>query len=77
MAQIKIESQVVINACDKLLEYLENNPTTVKQKIVGQTDGYWDKKSAVKDIKELAEYGSTVDPVWLDHNDYKLLSEYL
>jgi len=82
MAQIKINSQKVIDACDKQIEYL------LKKGLSALSE----KVQILESIQELAEYSienPETEPIntnyvsvkqamiWLDHNDFQLLRKYL
>ncbi len=68
MAQIKLNSKVVAEACDKEIGYLLKKGLSALSEEV----------ELVESIRELAEFEEKrMQQVWIDHNDYQLLKEYL
>ena len=94
MAQIKINSKVVIEACEKALPKLKQAKEDACKNTNNVNYSQWakDRLYNIECVKELAEYSIknpetepidtnyvSVKPpiIWIDHNDYQLLKEYL
>jgi len=79
MAQIKINSDKVFSACEKILEYM-NKPQT-SYRMVGQNETEAEDfitEDRIIAIKELAEYENChYQQMWIDHQEFKLIKDYL
>lgn len=68
MASIKIDSKIVVEACDSLAMSIMR----------GENMHFYSGREAkmVDNIRDLAEY-STDSFIYIDHNDFQLIGEYL
>lgn len=88
MASIKIDSKIVVEACikseNRLIEYRheisqkidESNYLDGCNPLVAQRTTVRKNIWIVDEIKKLAEY-STDNFIYIDHNDFQLIGEYL
>ena len=81
MAQININSVKVIKACNRHLEFLNNNPTIIINTTGATRDGDAETKSVLLCIKEMAKCTMRLKyeltDMLIDCEEYQLLKEYL